>query len=98
MGYTILHYNYIKPPYFQNILWQIGAFAVFFAWITLLMIIRKMPHFGVYVLMFTNVARSFLRVLVLFVLFLITFALTFHALLQNQVSRITFQTLYPAQF
>ena len=32
--------------------WEVGAIAVFLAWLELVLIIRKLPRFGIYVVMF----------------------------------------------
>ncbi|XP_022100689.1 transient receptor potential cation channel subfamily A member 1 homolog [Acanthaster planci] len=34
--------------------WQIGAVAVFLAWINLILFLRKFPQFGIYIVMFTG--------------------------------------------
>ncbi|XP_064627394.1 transient receptor potential cation channel subfamily A member 1 homolog isoform X2 [Lineus longissimus] len=65
--------------------WQLGAVSVFWAWIELVLFIRKVPRFGIYVVMFTDVFGTFMRFLPVFMLFLIAFALSFFALLGNQV-------------
>ena len=57
--------------------WQLGIVAVFFAWINLMIFFSKFPLTGVYVLMFTKICRTFLKILVLSLLLVIAFALTF---------------------
>ncbi|XP_074658298.1 transient receptor potential cation channel subfamily A member 1 homolog isoform X1 [Tubulanus polymorphus] len=66
--------------------WQVGAASIFLAWIDLVLFIRKVPRFGIYVVMFTDVFRTFLRFFVVFVLFILAFAFAFYMLLQNQVT------------
>ena len=53
-------------------------------WLNLLSLIRKMPFFGIYVVMFADVFRTFLQVSGVVLLFLISFSLGFYALLENQ--------------
>ena len=53
-------------------------------WLNLLSLIRKMPFFGIYVVMFTDVFRTFLKVSGVVLLFIISFSLGFYALLENQ--------------
>ena len=53
-------------------------------WLNLLSLIRKMPFFGIYVVMFADVFRTFLKVSGVVLLFLISFSLGFYALLENQ--------------
>ena len=57
--------------------WQLGIVAVFLAWINLMIFFSKFPLTGVYVLMFTTICRTFLKILVLSLLLVIAFALTF---------------------
>ena len=53
-------------------------------WLNLLSLIRKTPFFGIYVVMFADVFRTFLKVSGVVLLFLISFSLGFYALLENQ--------------
>lgn len=51
----------------------------------LVLFIRKLPRFGIYVVMFTDVLRTFTRFFPVFFLFIVAFALGFFCLFQNQV-------------
>ena len=53
-------------------------------WLNLLSLIRKTPFLGIYVVMFTDVFRTFLKVSGVVLLFIISFSLGFYALLENQ--------------
>ncbi|XP_033635280.1 transient receptor potential cation channel subfamily A member 1 homolog isoform X2 [Asterias rubens] len=64
--------------------WQCGAVAVFLAWINLILFLRKFPQFGIYIVMFTDVLKTFLQFAIVFFLFIIAFGLAFYALLMNQ--------------
>ncbi|XP_064627857.1 transient receptor potential cation channel subfamily A member 1 homolog [Lineus longissimus] len=64
--------------------WQLGAISIFWAWVNLVLYIRLVPVFGIYVMMFTNILRTFLRFFPVFFLFVVAFALSFHTLLANQ--------------
>ncbi|XP_013400960.1 transient receptor potential cation channel subfamily A member 1 homolog [Lingula anatina] len=66
--------------------WNVGAIALFLAWIELLLFIRKLPRFGIYVVMFTDILWTFCQFFLVFVLFIVAFGLTFHVLLKNQAS------------
>ena len=57
--------------YFINI----GAVAIFLAWIDLLLFIQKFPSLGIYVVMFTHVTQSFLKFSITFLLFTMAFGL-----------------------
>ncbi len=61
--------------------WQIGAMVVVLAWLNLLGDIRQMPFLGIYVIMFFDIFKTFLRFVGVFLVFIIAFGLGFHALL-----------------
>ena len=63
--------------------WQLGAVAVLLAWFALVLFMKKFPRFGIFVVMFTDILRTFSRFFLIFFLFIIGFALSFHMLLQN---------------
>ena len=47
-------------------------------------VIRKVPFFGIYVVMFIDVSYTFIKVSVVVLLFIVSFALGFSVLLSNQ--------------
>ena len=61
------------------------AISVTMAWLNLLTYLRQMPWFGVYVLMFWEILKTFTQFAVVFIIFIISFALGFHILFINQV-------------
>ncbi|KAF8571182.1 hypothetical protein P879_06172 [Paragonimus westermani] len=66
--------------------WGTGTTGVFLAWMYLLLFVRKGPLFGIFVIMFVVVMETFAKFLVVFSPFLFAFALSFHALLANQIA------------
>ena len=58
--------------------WQIGVAAVFLGWIDLIVFISKFPLTGIYVLMFVKILQTFLRMLILSILLVVGFGLTFY--------------------
>ncbi|XP_077977720.1 transient receptor potential cation channel subfamily A member 1 homolog [Glandiceps talaboti] len=64
--------------------WYCGVFAIFFAWLDLIIFIRKLAYVGIYVVMFIDVFKTFCRFSIILILFLMAFALSFYALLMNQ--------------
>ncbi|KAI0226875.1 hypothetical protein LSAT2_022672 [Lamellibrachia satsuma] len=64
--------------------WQLAAVAVFLAWMDLVLFIRKLPRFGIYVVMFTDILRTFTQFFPVFFLFIVAFGLAFFVLMQNQ--------------
>ncbi|CAF3400425.1 unnamed protein product [Rotaria socialis] len=63
--------------------WELGALGVFLTWFALVLFIQKFPSFGIFVVMLTDILRTFSRFFLVFFLFVIGFALAFHMLLQN---------------
>ena len=57
--------------------WSFGVVAVFVGWINLLVFISKFPLTGIYVLMFVKILYTFLKMLILTLLLVIAFGLTF---------------------
>lgn len=78
--------KYDTGLYLQPWQWETGAVAVFLAWMELILIIRKLPRFGIYVVMFTHILNTFVQFFVVFFLFLVGFAISFYMLLANHVS------------
>ena len=64
----------------------IGALSIFSAWMALVLFIRKFPRLGIYVVMFTSIMYTFTKFFLIFVLFLVAFALAFYTLLKDEVS------------
>ncbi|XP_048242568.1 serine/threonine-protein phosphatase 6 regulatory ankyrin repeat subunit B-like isoform X4 [Haliotis rufescens] len=71
--------------YRQEWQWSLGAFAVFFAWIDLVLYLKAFTSLGLYVIMFQLVCWTFLKVFLVFFSLILAFSLGFHILLQNQV-------------
>ena len=75
----------------QSWQWQIGVVAILLAWINLIRFCAKFPSMGIYIIMFGNIVLTFLKVIILSVLLLSTFAITFYMVFsepQFQVSHI----------
>ena len=64
----------------ENWQWQLGALAIFLAWLDLVLFMKKLPLFGVYVVMYIQIIYTFLRFMFLALLFIIAFGLSFYML------------------
>eukprot|EP00794_Sanderia_malayensis_P000499 gene499-1145_t len=60
---------------------SIGACTVWLSWISLVLFMRKFPKLGIYVVMFTDIMKTFAQFFLVFTLFIIAFGLGFHMLL-----------------
>ena len=54
------------------------------AWLNLLGDVRQLPFLGIYVIMFFDILKTFMRFAVVFLIFIVAFGLGFHLLLINQ--------------
>ena len=63
--------------------WQIGAIAVFLSWIDLIIFFRKFPITGIYIVMFMDIFYIFWRMIILALMLVMAFALSFYMLFHN---------------
>ena len=62
---------------------NIGALAIFLAWIVLALILRKFPMVGIYIVMFEDILVTFLRFSIILALFIVAFGLSFYTILHR---------------
>ena len=60
--------------------WQLGALALFIAWLDMVLFLKKFPLTGIYVVMFVDIFYTFMRMILLSILFVISFGLAFYML------------------
>lgn len=60
--------------------WQIGIIAVFLAWINLVIFVQKLPLTGIYVVMFLDIFYTFMRMIILSFLLVLSFSFAFYML------------------
>ena len=63
-----------KNPY----IWELGAFVVLLSWINLAVFLRKLPLLGIYILMLLHVIVTFFRIMLLGLVFIIGFSVSFY--------------------
>ena len=71
--------------------WEFGAVTILMAWLNLVLFLKKFPLTGVYVLMFTHILQTILKMLLLPILFVVSFGITFYMLFFRPVSEISVQ-------
>ncbi|TNN88966.1 Transient receptor potential cation channel subfamily A member 1 [Liparis tanakae] len=64
--------------------WQAGAVAVLGSWIGFLLYLQRFEGVGIYVVMFWEIMRTLVRIVMLFVYLVLAFGLAFYALMLNQ--------------
>ncbi|XP_067108613.1 transient receptor potential cation channel subfamily A member 1-like [Osmerus mordax] len=70
--------------------WQAGALAVLISWLNFLFYLQRFERFGIYVVMFREISKTLLSIILLFSCLMLAFALSFYALMidQNQVNKL----------
>ena len=58
--------------------WQVGVAAVFLGWINMILFASRLPVVGSYVVIFIRIVKSFAKLLVLSILLVSAFGLTFY--------------------
>eukprot|EP00118_Oscarella_pearsei_P009251 m.52270 g.52270 ORF g.52270 m.52270 type:complete len:1225 (+) comp34199_c0_seq4:92-3766(+) len=61
--------------------WVIGSLAVFFSWMLLTLYLRRLPYFGLYLVMVGKMFKRLLQVLLVVALLTLAFGFAFYALL-----------------
>ena len=57
--------------------WQIGVISIFLGWINLILFVSKLPFVGIYVLIFIKISMTFLKMLLLTILLIVSFGIPF---------------------
>uniref|UniRef100_A0A8C2L903 Transient receptor potential cation channel, subfamily A, member 1a n=1 Tax=Cyprinus carpio TaxID=7962 RepID=A0A8C2L903_CYPCA len=64
--------------------WQAGALAALASWLNLLLYLQRFERIGIYVVMFREISRTLLSIILLFFYLILGFALAFYALMIEQ--------------
>ncbi|XP_016309980.1 transient receptor potential cation channel subfamily A member 1a [Sinocyclocheilus anshuiensis] len=64
--------------------WQAGALAALASWMNLLLYLQRFERIGIYVVMFREISRTLLSIILLFFYLILGFALAFYALMIEQ--------------
>ena len=85
-GFRLLNYSYYL------ITFGIKASIINNIWVTFFQLsnVRKFPFLGIYVVMFTDVFKTFLKFSVICALFIIAFSLGFYALMAEQARQLCY--------
>uniref|UniRef100_A0A8C6NTQ1 Transient receptor potential cation channel, subfamily A, member 1b n=1 Tax=Nothobranchius furzeri TaxID=105023 RepID=A0A8C6NTQ1_NOTFU len=63
--------------------WQAGAMAILNSWIGFLLYLQRFEGVGIYVVMFGEIMKTLVRIVMLFLYLMLAFSLAFHALMLN---------------
>ncbi|XP_015208897.2 transient receptor potential cation channel subfamily A member 1b [Lepisosteus oculatus] len=64
--------------------WQCGAIAVLLSWVNFLLYLQRFEWIGIYVVMFGEILRTLICIVLLFFFLMLAFALSFYALMLGQ--------------
>ena len=78
----------------ENWQWQLGALSIFLAWLDLVLFMKKLPLFGVYVVMYIQIIYTFLRFMFLALLFIVAFGLSFYMLFVQYSLSVSYVATY----
>ncbi|XP_073259061.1 transient receptor potential cation channel subfamily A member 1-like [Porites lutea] len=63
---------------------EVGAIAVFFGWLNLILYFRRLSSYGQYVIMLTTMFVTLVKVLLLWMLFIMAFGTTFYMIMEKE--------------
>ncbi|XP_062985937.1 transient receptor potential cation channel subfamily A member 1 [Elgaria multicarinata webbii] len=64
--------------------WECGAIAIFLSWMNFLLYLQRFENYGIYIVMFWEILRTLIRIVVVFFFLMLAFGLSFHVLLGSQ--------------
>ncbi|KAJ8032948.1 Transient receptor potential cation channel subfamily A member 1 [Holothuria leucospilota] len=69
-----------------HIQWSFGALAVFTAWYNLMLYLRRFDSVGIYIVMFIEIFKTLVHVILVFMVVIIAFAMAFFILMQDEAN------------
>ena len=67
----------------ESFTWELGTLSVFALWFNFFFFLRRLPVFGIFIIMFEQVSRTILKASPMVVVLLITFGQPFYFLLRD---------------
>ena len=78
---TIIFVSNFQPHCLPSWQWQLGAICIFLSWINFILFLSEQPAVGIYVVMFQNIMKTFLRIAPMAILLVLAFGQPFFMLL-----------------
>ena len=85
--------NWICPCVFAW-QWQVGVVAVFLAWADLTAFTSKLPYVGIYVLMLSEILKTFTKLVLLTLLLITTFGISFFMIFSDPSVQVCSSTAF----
>ncbi|KAG8133687.1 hypothetical protein E2320_011453 [Naja naja] len=64
--------------------WDCGAIAILLAWTNFLLYLQRFENYGIYIVMFWEILRTLIRIVIVFFFLMLAFGLSFYVLLGSQ--------------
>ena len=71
--------------FIQRYVWQIAIISIFLCYVNLVLFLRRFRSLGIYVIMYVEVTKTMLKVLLAFSVFILGFGIVFFVLFKEQV-------------
>ena len=78
--------TFTAVPELQKWQYHINGFAIFCTWVLQMLIVGKIPSFGIYVEVFKKVTKTFINFAIAFLFLLVGFTLSFVVLFQEKLA------------
>ncbi|XP_071835812.1 transient receptor potential cation channel subfamily A member 1-like isoform X3 [Apostichopus japonicus] len=78
---------FLLPEGLLRLEWSFGAIAVFSAWYNLMLYLRRFDSVGIYIVMFMEIFKTLLHVILVFLVLIIAFAMAFYILMSQETNR-----------
>ncbi|XP_075684342.1 transient receptor potential cation channel subfamily A member 1 isoform X2 [Rhinoderma darwinii] len=78
--------NCTNPLYVSSWKWQCAACAVFTSWVNFLIYLQRFETCGIYIVMFWEILRTLVRIIIIFFFLILGFGLSFYVLLSPQTA------------
>ncbi|XP_073439946.1 transient receptor potential cation channel subfamily A member 1 isoform X2 [Dendrobates tinctorius] len=75
-----------NPLYVSGWKWQCAAMAVFTSWVNFLIYLQRFETCGIYIVMFWEILRTLVRIILIFFFLILGFGLSFYAVLSPQTA------------
>ncbi|XP_069587576.1 transient receptor potential cation channel subfamily A member 1 isoform X2 [Ranitomeya imitator] len=75
-----------NPLYVEGWKWQCAAMAVFTSWVNFLIYLQRFETCGIYIVMFWEILRTLVRIILIFFFLILGFGLSFYVVLSPQTA------------
>ena len=95
--FLLLYVEFVADPqlleyynHLETVKWQVGPLVILIVWMNLLLYLKRIPTFGIPVIMFLKVFQTLLQVLLVFFVLIMAFSFSFYVLMDHGVESFKF--------